>query len=210
MTALAAQGVDVAPRRRRRLSVDPLLALTGLAIGLVVLIAILAPVLTPYSPDQVDILSASQGPSAAHWLGTDSLGRDVLTRLAYGARLSLLGPALVTVLATAAGSGIALFGAWRGGWFDRATVRVLDVAFAFPALVFGVLAVAVLGTGLIAPVIALSIAYTPYIARVVRSVATRERHLAYVEACQLLGYSPWRTVGHMTRNIRTFIVAQGI
>ena len=171
--------------------------------------AILAPLLTPYGPADVDITSANQPPSSQHWLGTDSLGRDVWTRLVYGARLSLLGPLMVTVFATTVGTALAVLGAWRGGWLDHGLVRVLDVLFAFPALLFGILAVAVLGSGLIAPVIALSIAYTPYVARIIRGVAVRQRHLPYIEACQLLGYSSWRTATrHLLRNIRLFVVAQ--
>jgi peptide/nickel transport system permease protein len=207
MTAIAVDGT--APRRTRSvLAHDPVLVATTAVIAALVLLALLAPLLTPYSPYEVDILAANQGPSQAHWLGTDSLGRDVLTRLLYGARLSLVGPAVVTLLAVGTGTALALLAAWLGGRIDRLLGRVLDVILAFPALMFGVLAVAVLGTGLIAPVLALSIAYTPYVTRVVRSVAVRERHRGYVEACQLLGYSPWRSVGHVLRNVSVLVIAQ--
>ena len=138
-----------------------------------------------------------------------TLGRDVLARALAGSRLSLLGPALVTIASVTVGTALAVIGTWRGGWFDRLLVRVLDVVFAFPALLFGVLAVAVLGTGLVAPVIALSVAYVPYVARLMRSVLLRQRHLAYVESCQLLGYSPWRTVTrHVLVNVRLYVIAQ--
>lgn len=207
MTALVLDGAT--PRRARpMISRDPILLATSAVIAALILVALFAPLLTPYSPYEVDILNANQAPSAAHWLGTDSLGRDVLTRLLYGARLSLIGPAVVTVLAIGGGTALALLGAWRGGRVDRLLGRVLDVILAFPALMFGVLAVAVLGTGLVAPALALSIAYAPYVTRVVRSVAVRERHQAYVEACQLLGYSPWRSVGHILRNVRILVIAQ--
>lgn len=188
---------------------DAVAAACLLVVGTVVLLALLAPWLSPYEPGAVDILSANQAPSSSHLLGTDSLGRDVWTRLLFGARLSLFGPAVVTVLATAVGTFLAIWAAWRGGWVDRVLGRVLDVLFAFPALLFGVLAVAVLGQGLLAPALALSIAYIPYVARVVRSVAVRQRNLPYIEACQLIGYSTWRTTSlHLLRNIRLFVLAQ--
>lgn len=190
-------------------SLDPIAVVCIAVIAVVLLMALLAPWISPYDPDAVDIVAANQPPSPEHLLGTDALGRDVWTRLLYGARLSLFGPAVVTIIATVVGTGLAVWGAWRMDWVDRILVRVLDVLFAFPALLFGVLAVAVLGQGLLAPVIALSIAYIPYVARVIRSVAVRQRNLPYIEACQLIGYSSWRTGSrHLLRNIRLFVVAQ--
>lgn len=212
MTATALPSPDtVRSRRPSQVGQRPDLAvwtLSGIALLLVAL-AVTAPLLAPYAPDAVDILAANQGSSPAHWLGTDVLGRDNLSRLLYGARLSLLGPAVVTITATVAGTALALLSTWAGGWVDRVTVRVLDILFSLPALLFAVLAVAVLGAGLTAPAIALSIAYVPYIARVVRSVAVQQRHLPYIESCRLLGYSAWRTsVFHILRNVRLVVVAQ--
>lgn len=183
--------------------------LAGAVCGLLVVAALFAPLLAPYHADSIDIYSINQGPSATHLLGTDSLGRDIFSRLLVGARLSLLGPALVTLVATSLGVAIAVAAAWRGGWLSRIAFRVLDVLFAFPSLLFAVLAVVALGTGLVAPVLALAVAYTPYIARIVHSVALRERQLPYIEACQLAGFSSWRTsVRHLLRNIRLFVIAQ--
>jgi peptide/nickel transport system permease protein len=113
------------------------------------------------------------------------------------------------VLSTALGTAVAIAGTWIGGPFDRVMSRFMDTLFAFPGLLFAVLAVVAFGTGLTAPVIALSIAYTPYIARVIRAAAVRQRQLPYIEACQLLGYSSWRTATyHLLRNVRLLIVAQ--
>ncbi len=206
--------IAVAPRRRtlglgRLASVDPIFAVALAVIGLLVLLAVVGPLLCPYGPDDVDILNANQPPSAVHWFGTDALGRDVFTRIVYGARLSLLGPAIVTVVATLAGTFLAITGAWRGGLLDRAMVRVLDVVFAFPALLFAVLAVAVLGTGLVAPTIALAIAYIPYITRFLRSVAIGQRNLPYIDSAQLLGFPSMHVARrHLLPNIRLFIIAQ--
>jgi len=193
----------------RRAKADVVAVVAGSVCLALLAVAILAPVIVPYQPDAIDVSAINTGPSAAHLLGTDSLGRDVLSRVLYGARLSLLGPALVTLLSTALGTTVAIAGTWIGGAFDRITARIMDMLFAFPGLLFAILAVVAFGTGLVAPVIALSIAYTPYIARVIRAAAVRQRQLPYIEACQLLGFSSWRTATyHLLRNVRLLIVAQ--
>ena len=194
---------------RRYVPRDPLLVVSGAVCLLLVLAAVLAPLIAPYDPAQTDILSPNLGASGAHLLGTDSLGRDIFSRVLYGARLSLLGPALVTVIAATVGTALAITSVWVGGVFDRIVARVLDVLFAFPGLILAILAVAVFGEGLAAPVLALSIAYLPYIARVVRSVALRERHSAYIDACRSLGYSGWRICGrHIFPNVGLMVGAQ--
>lgn len=193
--------------RSRRL--DPALIGIGAVLILLVLAAALAPLIAPYPPDQTNILIANAPPSAAHLLGTDALGRDILSRLIYGARLSLLGPALIIILATTAGVTLAISAVWLGGWYDLVVGRVLDLLFAIPGLLVAIIAVAVLGTGLTAPVLALSLAYTPYIARVLRSSALRERHLAYIESCQLVGISGWAIcLRHLLPNVLPLIRAQ--
>ena len=194
------------PRSRR---LDPALIGIGAVLILLVLAAALAPLIAPYPPDQTNILIANAPPSAAHLLGTDALGRDILSRLIYGARLSLLGPALIIILATTAGVTLAISAVWIGGWYDIVVGRVLDLLFAIPGLLVAIIAVAVLGTGLTAPVLALSLAYTPYIARVLRSSALRERHLAYIESCQLVGISGWAIcLRHLLPNVLPLIRAQ--
>jgi peptide/nickel transport system permease protein len=202
---ITAPGVVRAPRRRA----DPVLAGCLVIIGIMVLAAIFAPIVAPHNPDATDILSANLGSSGAHPLGTDSVGRDLLSRLIYGARLSLIGPALIVGAATTLGTALAITTSWIGGAFDAAVSRVLDVLFAFPGLIFALLAVAMFGTGLWAPVVALAIAYLPYIARVLRSTAMRERRLPYVSALYVGGLSSWRIcVGHILPNIVPFVVVQ--
>ena len=188
---------------------DPALIAIGAVLVLLVLIAILAPLIAPHPPDAGNILIANASPSSSHLLGTDAVGRDIFSRLIYGARLSLLGPALIIVFATAAGVALAISAVWVGGWYDLIVGRILDLLFAIPGLLVAIIAVAVLGTGLLAPVLALSLAYTPYIARVLRSVALRERHLAYIESCQLVGYSDWAIcLRHLLPNVTPLIRAQ--
>lgn len=205
---LVARTVPVEPVRRRTPR-DPLLVASVSVIGALVLVALLAPLIAPHDPAQSDILAASEGPSPAHLLGTDSVGRDILSRLIHGARLSLLGPALVVAAATVAGAAIALLCAWHGGRVDAVGSRVLDIVFAFPGLIFAILAVAMFGTGLVAPVIALSIAYAPYVARVVRSAAIKERNLPYVHALHVGGMSPLRIcTHHLLPNLLPYIMVQ--
>jgi peptide/nickel transport system permease protein len=195
-----------APRDRR---LDPTLIVLGTILIALVLAAALAPLIAPYPPDQGNILIANASPSSAHLLGTDAVGRDILSRLIYGARLSLLGPALIIAIATTLGVTLAISAVWIGGWYDLVVGRILDLLFAIPGLLVAIIAVAVLGVGLLAPVLALSLAYTPYIARVLRSVALRERHLAYVESCQLVGYSGWAICRrHLLPNVMPLIRAQ--
>ena len=209
MNLAATPLVTVEPPAARARRLDPALIGIGAVLLLLVLAAILAPVIAPYPPNQGTILDANAPISSAHLLGTDALGRDILSRLIYGARLSLLGPALIIALATTAGVTLAISSVWIGGWYDVIVRRVLDLLFAIPGLLVAIIAVAVLGTGLLAPVLALSLAYTPYIARVLRSVALRERHLPYIESCQLVGYSGWAIcLRHLLPNVMPLIRAQ--
>lgn len=192
-----------------RLRADPVAVGAATFIGLLVLVAILAPWIAPVNPDYANILATNQGPSAVHLLGTDSFGRDLLSRLIYGARLSLLGPALIIIISTLIGTTLAITAAWRGGLLDQVISRVTDILFAFPGLIFAMIAVSMFGPGLIAPVIALSIAYTPYLMRVVRAAALRQRKLPYVAACYVAGL-PARTIclRHLLPNIAPILLVQ--
>ncbi|MFG2971100.1 ABC transporter permease [Streptomyces sp. NPDC048288] len=207
MTATALALRTAARVRRRR--PDAVSTALGTALLLLALAAVLAPLIAPYDPAATDILAANSGPSPSHWLGADDLGRDVLSRLLYGARLSLLGPTLIIAVATVTGTALGIASAWLGGWFDLVTSRVLDFFFAFPGLLLSVLAVAMIGTGFVAPVTALALAYTPYIARVTRTIALRERSLAYVEALRTHGLSGWAVcVRHLAPAVWPVIRAQ--
>jgi peptide/nickel transport system permease protein len=176
---------------------------------LMTLMALFAPLIAPQDPLALDPLATYEGPSAAHALGTDSTGRDLLSRLIVGSRTSLLGPLLVVGISTGIGAALAITAAWVGGWFDQMIARVVDAMFAFPGILVAILAVAVFGRGMTAPVIALGIAYIPYMARVTRSAAVRERELPYVEALQTQGLPAWRIcTKHLLPNLLPLIVAQ--
>jgi peptide/nickel transport system permease protein len=205
--------VEAAPGRRlarpRLRGLDPALTVAGATCALIVLLALLAPLIAPYNPDATNILQRSLGPSSQHLFGTDSLGRDIFSRVLYGAQVSLFGPFCVVVLAVGLGTSLAIASVWIGGQFDAIISRALDILFAFPGLLIAVIAVAVFGAGMVAPILALAVAYTPYIARVVKSVALRERNMAYIDTCSMMGYSGMRIcVRHLLPNVRGMIVAQ--
>jgi peptide/nickel transport system permease protein len=177
-------------------------------LGMIVC-AIFAPLVAPHSPTAIDAIHVFAGSSSQHLLGTDDLGRDILSRLIYGARPSLAGPALVIVLSSIAGTALALIAGWWRGFMDASISRAMDILFAFPGLILAVVAAAVFGAGFVAPVLALSIAYTPVIARILRAAVIRERNLPYVEALQLQGASGVGiSLRHILPNIAPLILVQ--
>ncbi len=195
-----------APRVRRS---SWLFLSSVIVLGAVTLAAALAPFVAPYDPDAVDFMAFNGGPTAAHWLGTDGLGRDILSRMIWGARTALLGPLLVVVFSTIVGILLGLLAAWRGGWVDAVLGRIFDVIFAFPALLIGIMAVALFGKGLVAPVIAMSLAYAPFVARLTRSLITAERNRPYVAAYRVQGFSgSWIAVRRVLPNVVPIVGAQ--
>jgi len=177
-------------------------------LGLVVVV-VFGPLLAPYSPNAIDAFAISAPPSATHLLGTDDVGRDLLSRLIIGARPTLLGATLIIAMSATAGTILALIAAWFGGGVDWVVSRNLNLLFAFPGLLLAILATAVFGAGLTGPVIALSLAYTPYFGRVVRSAALRERRMAYVDAASVQGVSSTRiALRHILPNVGGLIVVQ--
>jgi peptide/nickel transport system permease protein len=205
MTAITAIPVF----RSRSSTFDPTLVIVVSIVVVLVAMAAAGPFFAPYPPNQTDVLDANAAWSGIHWLGTDALGRDILSRALYGARLSLLSPALVVLLASMLAAACALAAAWHGGWVDQLVTRVFDFLFAFPGLLLAVLAVSVFGVGLTAPVIAITLTYVPYIGRVVRVVALRERHSPYIQACSLAGIPAWRIVTrHLVPGLLPMIRAQ--
>ncbi|GAB3615625.1 ABC transporter permease [Okibacterium endophyticum] len=174
-----------------------------------VLVAILAPWIAPYDPLQVDPLNANLSPSWTHLLGTDDLGRDLLSRLLHGARLSLAGPAIIVLVAVAIGVSMAFVAAWYGGWVNSVIGRVVDVMLSFPGLILAIAVVSIFGAGFLPPVMALAVAYAPMVARVLRPVVQRERNLAYVVALVSQGASTPRIwFRHLLPNVASLVVVQ--
>ncbi|MEU5400096.1 ABC transporter permease [Streptomyces sp. NPDC005963] len=199
-------------RRRgfgRRLGGNKTVALSIGVLAVFVLTALFAPWLAPHDPNAVSLANSLQGTSADHLLGTDQSGRDVLSRLIYGARSSLLGPLGVVVGATLLGVTIGVVAAWRGGWVDTALSRAIELIFAFPGVLLAILLVSVLSAGLKATVLALAIAYTPYMARMTRSAALSERHRPYIRALEIQGFpAVGIVVRHLLPNIAPMVLAQ--
>ncbi|MFB7708475.1 ABC transporter permease [Streptomyces sp. NPDC056105] len=178
-------------------------------VCLVVLTALLAPWLAPADPNAADLGNALAGTSAAHPFGVDASGRDTLSRLVTGARTSLLGPLGVVAFSTVAGVAIGIAAAWRGGWLDSVLSRSTELVFAFPGMLLAILIVSVYGEGLFAPVIALAVAYLPYVSRLTRSLALTERERPYVSAYSVQGHSGLQVcLRHVLPNIAPVVLAQ--
>jgi peptide/nickel transport system permease protein len=172
------------------------LAVIGLAIilGLIVL-AVFAPVLAPHSPYVGDLANARlMTPGPGHWLGTDDQGRDILSRLIYGSRLTLQVVVLVAVIAAPIGLLVGTVAGYAGGWVDAVLMRITDIFLAFPKLVLALAFVAALGPGIGNAIIAIAITSWPPYARIARAETLTVRNSDYILAVRLMGASPWRIV----------------
>ena len=189
---------------RRRAAVVGAVYLVLLILG-----ALLAPVLAPYDPIKQDLGHMLTAPSSAHLLGTDDLGRDVLTRLLYGARLSLGAACLAVAIATLAGVPIGLVAGYLGGAVDDALMRVIDALQAFPALILAMAIAAALGPGLFNVMVAVGIVYTPRFARLVRGQVLSLREEPFVESARAAGASHGRVLGrHVLPNVLAPVIVQ--
>ncbi len=193
--------------RAGRGRVLPLAALSF--VVLVALVSALAPLVSPYDPDRQELSSSLAGPSAAHLLGADRLGRDLGSRLIWGGRTTLVSALLVVALSTVVGTVLGLAAGYAGGWIDALVSRVLDVFLAFPALLLALVVAAAFGRGVENAIAALSAVYVPMIARLARSACLVERSLPYVEAARALGYSRSRIVfRHILPNVAPLLLSQ--
>ncbi len=192
-----------------RARLNALLVASVIVLGGFVAGALLAPWIAPYDPDALDLANTFAGPSPAHWLGTDGTGRDTFSRMLYGARITLTGPLVVVIISTMAGVALGLCAAWVGGALDWILTRVFDILFAFPALLTAILAVSLFGKGIVAPTVAMAIAYTPFIAILVRSLVLTEGGRPYVAAYRVQGFSPsWIAGRRVLPNISPTVLAQ--
>ncbi|WP_432752224.1 ABC transporter permease [Streptomyces sp. JL2001] len=196
-------------RRLRLAGQGPLFTASVAVLAALVLIAVLAPVLAPYDPEALDLAASLAGTTGEHLLGTDQSGRDILSRLMHGARTGLLGPLLVVGVSTLLGTLLGVVAAWRGGWADSVLSRSMDMVFAIPGLLFAILLVSVVGSGMTAPVIAMAVAYTPYVGRLVRGIARQEKARPYIESYRVQGWSGWTVcLRHLLPNIAPTVFAQ--
>ena len=191
MTALALAGSFSALRALGRALAREKLTLLFLVLLLaVVLVAVFADRLAPYDPVEQSLLSVNEPPSADHWLGTDQFGRDVLSRIMWGARTSLVLGLLAPGIAAIVGSALGVAGGYWGGWPDRLLTRLVDLLLAFPALLLGILVAAALSAGFWSMVTVLVIAFAPRFARIARASTLALRRENFLEAAIVSG-APW-------------------
>ena len=185
------------------------LVLAGAAtLMIVTLLALFAPWITPYGPMAMKISDRMQSPGIAHWFGTDELGRDVFSRVVFGARYSLMIGASVVLISVTGGVLLGL----TAGFFrrlDGPIMRVVDAMMSFPDILLAIALVAVLGASMTNVILALAIVYTPRVARVVRASTLVVRELLFIEAARALGVSTWRILFiHVLNNIASPILVQ--
>jgi peptide/nickel transport system permease protein len=171
--------------------------------------ALLSLVWTPWSPYEIDVPGKLQGPSLAHWLGTDSIGRDVASLLLVGARNSILVGVIAVSIGLIAGTALGLLAAARRGWTEEFIMRLSDFSFAFPALLSAIMMTAVFGPGIVNSIIAIGIHNIPTFARITRGSANAVWSRDYVLAARACGKSPWRiTLDHVLPNILSVLIVQ--
>jgi peptide/nickel transport system permease protein len=167
------------------------LAAFGAAVILAwILAAIFAPWLTRYDPNLVDVAIRLQPPSASHWLGTDALGRDVATRVIYGARVSLAVGMVVVLVGALFGTLLGASAAYARGWAEEGLMRLTDLVFCFPPIILAMAIAAALGIGTVNTAIAMLVVWWPKFARLSRSLVISQRSREYVEAAQSIGFGP--------------------
>ena len=163
-------------------------------ILLVIVVGVFAPLLAPYDPLEASYGATRQSPSLAHLMGTDHLGRDTLSRIIYGTRITMLIAVSSVLLGESMGFAWGVASGYLGGRFDIVSQRIVEVLISFPSIILALLLLVSLGSGLQTVIIAIAITRVPGTTRIIRSVALSVRALPYVEAAQVLGASPLRTM----------------
>ncbi|KJK18667.1 glutathione ABC transporter permease [Burkholderiaceae bacterium 16] len=162
----------------------------GVFVLLLVAVAVLAPHLVPYDPENFfDYDALNAGPSAAHWFGVDSLGRDIFSRILAGARISLAAGFFSVIIGAIVGTVLGLLAGYYEGWWDRIVMRISDVLFAFPGILLAIGIVAILGNGMTNVIFAVAVFSIPAFARLVRGNTLMLKRLTYVEAARSIGAS---------------------
>ena len=213
-TTLPVQGSTI-PRGealRRGLRDNPLLVAGAVMSLLVVLVALFAPLLAPYPADAGSATHpfiVLHAPSAQHWFGTDNVGRDILSRVIYGARISPVIAVFVLLIACVIGIPLGAMAGYFGGWLDEAIMRVTDIFLAFPPLLLALALAAVLPPSLTSLIIAISVTWWPWYTRLIRGQAASVAGRPYVESCRALGISsPRILLRHILPNSITPLIVQ--
>ena len=180
---------------------NPSALLGGTVIILMALMALLAPWLAPYDPIAISLPDRLAAPSAAHWFGTDEMGRDILSRIMYGARISLLIGLVVITIAGGLGTIIGSTAGYFGGKIDNVVMRVMDVILSFPSLVLAMALAAALGPSLRNAILAVAFVQIPKFARMARGEALAVREKLFIKAARVSGFrSPWIILHHVIPN----------
>jgi peptide/nickel transport system permease protein len=178
-------------------------------VALVVGLALLSYVWTPYPPGELDIPHKLQPPSAAHWLGTDSLGRDIVSLLIAGSRVSIAVGLIAVGIGLVVGVALGQAAAVQRGWVEEIVMRLADFTFAFPALLSAIMLTAIYGPGLVTSIVAIGIFNLPDFARITRASALVVRSREFVTAARALGKGEWRiTIEHVLPNIAAILTVQ--
>lgn len=194
----------IAGIRRRR--IHPIVLCAALVF---IVVGALGQQMSPYDSTQQDLTAVLQSPSKEHWLGTDQLGRDLLSRVLHGARLSLVVGAVAIGIAGVLGSTLGFISGFVGGMLDEVLMRVVDTLMAFPGLLLALIAVTVLGPGLTTAAIAVGVTQIPTVARIARATILSERERPYVEAATALGSRRSRLLAvHLIPNSLGPLIAQ--
>lgn len=184
-------------------------------IGVVLLLilvslAVFAPVISPYNPVEQHITDQFKGPSAKYWLGTDEYGRDLFTRIVWGARISLTVGTVSVILGMIVGSILGMYAGYKGGVRDELIMRVMDVFMSIPTLLMGLFVVAVLGPNTVNLIIAIALTVVPRFARIARAPTVSIKERDYIEACRAMGFSDLRIMlVHVLPNILGDIMVMG-
>jgi peptide/nickel transport system permease protein len=204
------EGVETPALRATRRLLRRKGAMLGLAtIAIFVAIALLAPLISPYDPEQQTWSAVRKAPSAAHWFGTDDVGRDVLARVIYGARASLLAGVISVAIAILVGLPIGLISGYLGGFIDALFSRITDAMLACPFLILAIALAAFLGPSLGNAMIAIGITTTPIFVRLTRAQVMAVKVEDYVEAARCVGNPHWRIVLiHILPNILPALLVQ--
>jgi len=196
----------------RGLRANPLLAAGAVTAVLIIVVAVAAPMLAPFPGDASTATHpflVLRPPSARHLFGTDQVGRDVLSRVLYGARISPLVALIVLLIACVIGIPLGVAAGYFGGWIDEVIMRVTDIFLAFPSLLLALALAAVLPASLTSLTIAIAATWWPWYTRLVRGQAASVAGRAYIDSCRVLGIRPWRIIlRHVLPNSVTPLIVQ--
>ena len=186
-----------------------IVAVAASVLALLLFSAVFADLISPYDPLRQNLMQSLQGPSAAHWLGTDDLGRDVLSRLIHGSRIAVIAAVEATAIAIVIGVPIGLFIGYRGGWWDWVVMRIVEAIVSIPGIMVAIVILALLGTGLHKAMIALGILFSTSFLRLARGVVLAEREEVYVRSARVIGASDSRILlRHILPNVAPPLIVQ--